>query len=221
MTNSASRGGTGASQGAATPDSKQQEHAAKLVLTADFRVPDPSAKQSKKAQADEDIAEDVSDNVRQLLSRRQDRVKNRGARVASLESTIAELEAAISQQNGEWEPDGSGFEEDASTESTTPKPAQDWVDSTAEAATPKDAPVEENIDAATVEDVDSASDDESIFAEPPVDEESVIDEETLRNIVGEIVREELKGALGERITRNVRKLVRREINLVLSAQDFK
>jgi hypothetical protein len=34
------------------------------------------------------------------------------------------------------------------------------------------------------------------------------------------VREELQGALGERITRNVRKLVRREIRLVLAVDEL-
>ncbi|MCR9158429.1 MAG: hypothetical protein NXH80_14400 [Rhodobacteraceae bacterium] len=47
-----------------------------------------------------------------------------------------------------------------------------------------------------------------------------IDEETLRQMVGEIVRQELQGALGERITRNVRKLVRREIHRMLISQEF-
>jgi hypothetical protein len=51
-------------------------------------------------------------------------------------------------------------------------------------------------------------------------EDSVIDEETLRRLVIEIVREELQGTLGERITRNVRKLVRREIYRVLSSEEF-
>ena len=45
--------------------------------------------------------------------------------------------------------------------------------------------------------------------------DAVIDEVALRDMIGEIVREELQGALGERITRNVRKLVRREIHRVL------
>ncbi|MEP4247387.1 hypothetical protein [Tateyamaria sp.] len=52
------------------------------------------------------------------------------------------------------------------------------------------------------------------------DEEDVLDEETLRELVSEIVREELQGALGERITRNVRKLVRREIHRAMAAQDL-
>ncbi|MEM7472965.1 MAG: hypothetical protein AAF340_16575 [Pseudomonadota bacterium] len=51
-------------------------------------------------------------------------------------------------------------------------------------------------------------------------DEDVLDEEALREMVAEIVREELTGALGERITRNVRKLVRREINRALTAQDL-
>lgn len=51
-------------------------------------------------------------------------------------------------------------------------------------------------------------------------DEPVLDEMALRDLVAEIVREELQGALGERITRNVRKLVRREIRRVMSSQDF-
>jgi len=41
------------------------------------------------------------------------------------------------------------------------------------------------------------------------------DEIALRRLVGEMIREELQGELGERITRNVRKLIQREIKRVL------
>jgi hypothetical protein len=51
-------------------------------------------------------------------------------------------------------------------------------------------------------------------------DDQVIDEEALRDLVSEIVRSELQGALGERITRNVRKLVRREIHRALTAQEM-
>lgn len=51
-------------------------------------------------------------------------------------------------------------------------------------------------------------------------DESVIDEDALRDLVAEIVREELTGDLGERITRNVRKLVRREIHRALLTREF-
>jgi hypothetical protein len=47
-----------------------------------------------------------------------------------------------------------------------------------------------------------------------------IDPEVLRQLVIDVVRQELQGALGERITRNVRKMVRREIFRVLSSQEF-
>jgi hypothetical protein len=47
-----------------------------------------------------------------------------------------------------------------------------------------------------------------------------IDEALLRQMVSDIVRQELQGVLGERITRNVRKLVRREIHRVVMSQEF-
>ncbi|MEC8195773.1 MAG: hypothetical protein VX228_05495, partial [Pseudomonadota bacterium] len=53
-----------------------------------------------------------------------------------------------------------------------------------------------------------------------MDETAEIDEAMLREMVADIVRQELQGALGERITRNVRKLVRREIHRALAAHDL-
>ncbi|NND41087.1 MAG: hypothetical protein HKO04_03325 [Silicimonas sp.] len=46
------------------------------------------------------------------------------------------------------------------------------------------------------------------------------EEELLRPIVAKLIREELQGELGERITRNVRKLVRREILRAINAREF-
>jgi cell pole-organizing protein PopZ len=67
-------------------------------------------------------------------------------------------------------------------------------------------------------DEQSADDEPSTinFAE----DESILDEETLRDMVSEMVREELRGELGDRITRNVRKLVRREIQRALASREF-
>ena len=53
-----------------------------------------------------------------------------------------------------------------------------------------------------------------------LDGDGPVDEDMLRDMVADIVRQELQGALGERITRNVRKLVRQEIHRVLSSQGF-
>lgn len=51
-------------------------------------------------------------------------------------------------------------------------------------------------------------------------DEAVIDMEMLRELIVQVLREELQGPLGERITRNVRKLVRQEIARALEAQKF-
>jgi hypothetical protein len=48
----------------------------------------------------------------------------------------------------------------------------------------------------------------------------VVDEAALRALVEEIVHQELQGKLGERITRNVRNLVRREIHRALTSQEL-
>ncbi|MDG3040706.1 hypothetical protein P6F28_05410 [Roseicyclus marinus] len=76
-----------------------------------------------------------------------------------------------------------------------------------------------------VEDQDDDPDVEDLGDEPqpftfPEAEDGILDEETLRQIVAEVVREELQGVLGQRITRNVRKMVRREVRLALAAQDL-
>lgn len=47
---------------------------------------------------------------------------------------------------------------------------------------------------------------------------TILDEVALQEIVRQMIREELQGDLGERITRNVRKLVRAEINRALTAR---
>jgi hypothetical protein len=46
---------------------------------------------------------------------------------------------------------------------------------------------------------------------------TVLDEAALQQIIRQLIRDELKGVLGERITHSVRKLVRAEINRALAA----
>lgn len=68
-------------------------------------------------------------------------------------------------------------------------------------------------------DVDDLGASPSPFSFPdPVD--GILDEDTLREIIVDVVRQELQGVLGQRITRNVRKMVRREIRLALAAEDL-
>jgi hypothetical protein len=47
-----------------------------------------------------------------------------------------------------------------------------------------------------------------------------IDEDALHALVSDLIRKELQGAIGARITRNVRKLVRREIQRALVSRDL-
>lgn len=49
----------------------------------------------------------------------------------------------------------------------------------------------------------------------PLPQAPILDEEGLRDLVNSIVREELKGELGEQIGRNLRKLIRRELAIAL------
>lgn len=51
-------------------------------------------------------------------------------------------------------------------------------------------------------------------------DDEVLDEEVLRDMIAGVIREELQGALGERITSNVRRLVRREVQRALTLRDF-
>ena len=46
------------------------------------------------------------------------------------------------------------------------------------------------------------------------------DEAALRALVAEVLREELRGALGRDVTRGVRKLVRQEVGRVLATRDL-
>lgn len=50
--------------------------------------------------------------------------------------------------------------------------------------------------------------------------EALVDEDMLRRLITEVLREELRGPLGDRITGNLRKLVRREIFRALASGEF-
>ena len=59
---------------------------------------------------------------------------------------------------------------------------------------------------------------EGIEAPPEGSTAPILDEDSLRAVINAIVREELQGELGERINRNLRKLVRQEIGQILEEQ---
>lgn len=135
------------------------------------------------------------------------------ARVESLSAKIQALELAIGRTRDRWEPDGCGGDDDYA--GTTVKTIE-WEDHS-------DAPDEDDAGPIPVRPRARAEiDDRADFDRPDfaAEDDSFLDENSLRELVADIVRQELMGALGERITRNVRKLVRREIHRALSAQDL-
>ncbi len=152
------------------------------------------------------------------------------ADLESLSARFEALEAAISQaEDTEWEPDGSdedvysGSIEEIAWEDhdpyveevgADPDDPEEMPDEAAAPDAETDPPVDEP-DVAEEEEAEEA-DRDGLFAL----DETIMDEEMLRELVADIVRQELQGALGERITRNVRKLVRREIHRALTAQEF-
>ncbi|MDC1500086.1 hypothetical protein N8388_02380 [Octadecabacter sp.] len=173
-----------------------------------------------------DVAPDTTDGTTPVTDR------------SGLVATIAELEAAISEGEDDFEPDGS--ETMGQTIAWPGKMAARASDTIEDADVAED-PVDEMPDVQNVETpsfehrtADEQSDPvgEDVASEVEVEDYdddldglldvggATLDEESLRDLVASVVREELTGPLGERITRNVRKLVRREIYRILSSQEF-
>lgn len=154
----------------------------------------------------------------------------------SLSAKIEALEEAIARTEDQWEPDG----ESDDAYSGTPTGNMDWNTDTGFAASasgdltqdddpeeiedarPETAETAETVETATFTRGSAARGGDVVqhsAPELPADVRA-LDPDALQEMVAEIVRQELQGALGERITRNVRKMVRREINRALAAQDL-
>tara|TARA_B110000879_G_scaffold211685_1_gene305164 strand:- start:277 stop:1545 length:1269 start_codon:yes stop_codon:yes gene_type:complete len=134
-----------------------------------------------------------------------------------LTAKIAALEAVIGGRNQDYEPGGDETE-DLSTPDTAAMAWEDDVELDARGE-PFVASVQAAQEAKTAHQAEPDMEERSAAASFTADDQ-VMDEEALRDLVSEIVRSELQGALGERITRNVRKLVRREIHRALTAQEM-
>lgn len=203
--------------------------ASRLVLTPALRI-DAGTAPNLAEPEDAALAEPESDD--DITSPEAPDADHPGA--PTLEDRLAELEAAVADTPLGAEapepptstaaaasvratrlhirlPEDPSYEDETSAPDSAPDPA-----GTATRAWARPRPEPED-SRATEPDADESDDPLDLFA---AGEDTVLDEETLRRLVGEIVREELQGALGERITRNVRKLVRREINRVLASRDF-
>ena len=152
---------------------------------------------------------------------------------ANLNDRFAKLEQAVNQTQEDWEPDGS--EPDAadlprrhifettrfeSRRSDQASLAQDTGDIGApDVSAPESdpvSPVDQPDFAADMVETQTPDRDET----PHDADELVIDDVALSEMVAEIVRRELQGSLGERITRNVRRMVKREVQKALTLKDF-
>ena len=125
----------------------------------------------------------------------------------------------------ESEPEDTGDPEDETSKlasnpvfiRTTEKKSEPYVLAVAdrdqsddEAAANESQPANADVEPAATPDADAE----------PGDEDEFLDEDALRIMVSEIVREELRGSTGERITRNMRRMVRREIQRALALKDI-
>lgn len=193
-----------------TPDESSEDVAAQVdeeVKLEPLILEMPKVDAPETPQIEEELdesAEDVDVPVAELVQE-QSEAAFFAKSSASLSAKIAALETVIGKTEEQWEPDDTGKSDYSGTEA----PAMKW-DTEDTLADDEPAPQleEQNSD---------ASAGESVFGQAADD---ILDEDALRDLVSDIVREELQGALGERITRNVRKLVRREIHRALAAQDL-
>ncbi|MCF2869919.1 hypothetical protein L0664_02460 [Octadecabacter sp. G9-8] len=162
---------------------------------------------------------------------------------SGLVATIAELEAAISAGDDDYEPDGSeAVSETIAWPGATARDVDAIEDADISDETEDDAVHDDENHEDAQQGVETTTSDHQDAEDVPTDADesaeqideygdddldglleaggATLDEEALRELVSEVVREELTGPLGERITRNVRKLVRREIYRILSSQEF-
>ncbi|MDO9526192.1 MAG: hypothetical protein Q7J57_11790 [Gemmobacter sp.] len=146
----------------------------------------------------------------------------------SLEARIAELEQLLAVRSGDFEPDEGDSFADAVPIGWPPRDlgmthpdvivfGRSEPEQVSHSVDTEDAPAEMTVeDQHELSPPDPETPEAGLFAEGG----DLIDEDMLRDLVREILREELQGSLGERITRNVRKLVRAEISRALAARDF-
>lgn len=210
-----------------------------LVLTPALRVvdpgapfepagPQPVADEESAAPAQEPRAEDRPSPEPQAQAHSQRQAEESDERPAapttgaegagSLAERVAQLEAAVAASQGAWEPDGSeaqGFFahgraseiEEAEVIEVTEFARERATDDAPEAAEPREEP---QAPQARAEVLDAEADDEEF---------AYLDEAALRDLVLKLIREELRGQMGERITYNVRRMVRREIQRALTVRE--
>lgn len=207
------------------------------IDTADWRDDHPDAAGDDDWQEMQDDPGDLAESGHDdapLHAAADNRIVDRAG---ELRARVAELEAAVAGRPDQWEPDGDSTDANAGGP-VDPLPwedfapddlARDDVADTAKAEPEAEGLAREPEATVAVEQAPrddalaaAATDDAGVFDDDDLmdSDDEVLDEDALRDLVAEIIRQELQGALGERITRNVRKLVRREIHRALASQEL-
>lgn len=196
----------------------------RLVLTDALRVSDPVAVEDQPKE--HGAAYRAEDSVKPMLLRTCDIVKHaepaaeqkqqaepEDTPAESLSAKIEALEAAIAKTEDQWEPDGDSDDAYAGTSNATLVWGSEQEFNLVDVKNDQDdAPDQADTAAATF----IRGKREPATEAPKAG--LAMDEEALRALIAEVVREELQGVLGQRITRNVRKMVRREIYRALAEQ---
>ncbi len=144
---------------------------------------------------------------------------------AEADVTEAVFEALADEDPIEDEPAGSGSEDvgsaadvlygrDRRAGPTTP--GSDDHENDPETAEAEELPLDAQPDGAQAGPADDEDEDEPF----ELFDDAVLDEAALRSMVSQMVLDELQGVMGERITRNVRRLVRREIQRAIAMRDL-
>lgn len=174
----------------------------KLVLTQDLRVASPLVLTAQ------DVVVEGRETQTEAVDRPdpQDRTpQDEGiapSDISALTAKIAALERAIAQTTEQWEPHG--VVRDAYSGKATSK--MQWQEEVELDATGQPMPHEPTAENATA---------------APKTAGQGIDEDGLRDIVSDILRSELQGDLGKIITRNLHKMVQREVERVLALHKVK
>lgn len=174
----------------------------RLVLTPALRVTGTESADTPDAAPAEDNASVDEDADAPVL-------KRTSVFARPIKQKISEISAAVNRSVDDYEPE----EGDVFGLGRTPLP---WAESH-----PND-PLSGDTDDAEDAYLNGEAFDDDMLDDQSGEETGLtaINEDMLRAMVVQIVREELQGEMGERITRNVRKLIRREINRALAIQDL-
>ncbi|MBI6630319.1 hypothetical protein [Pontibaca salina] len=195
-----------------------RSHEEKLVLTSALRVADDS--DQTQGQSEQTIPlvlnqpipsdpalsneKDAPEAHTDDFARSSDHPPQTRSFVA-LSSRIAALETAIAETDDQWEPDGSVGDDYAGTDVGTVTLRPDANTGGDSPTTPQASAPDDAIRPDAQPDLTAVTD-------------ALMDSESLQKLVSDIVHKELQGEAGQRITRTIRKLVRREIQRAMAAQ---